>query len=178
MLVPMMISRIMAMMVSLRVISSSFIATKINDSLCNPVAFFEIHNSCCSEPPGCAPRGRTPPGCERPPRRTKHPSAPAAERYRPFSFFRRSRHGVAGGRRGGRARSRTSGGRLRAGGLGWYAPSGLSFPLRFACGPLPLTRPSGSPAISDGWGAQGGHAILGPLPLRLLCPPGCPSVFS
>ena len=26
--------------------------------------------------------------------------------------------------------------------------------------------------------AEGGHAILGPLPLWLLCPPGCPSVFS
>ena len=69
------------------------------------------------------------------------PAVPAQVRYRPFSFFHRSRQGVAGGRRGGRARSRTSGGRLRAGGLGWYAPSGLSFPLRFACGPLPLTRP-------------------------------------
>ena len=43
MLVPMMISRIIAMMVSLRVISGSFIATKISDSLCNPVAFFENH---------------------------------------------------------------------------------------------------------------------------------------
>ena len=50
----------------------------------------------------------------------------------------------------------TSGGRLQAGGLGWYAPSGLSFPLRFACGPLPLTRPrvampSSAPCLSGSY---------------------------
>ena len=93
------------------------------------------------------------------------PAVPAQVRYRPFSFFHRSRQGVAGGRRGGRARSRTSGGRLRAGGLGWYAPSGLSFPLRFACGPLPLTRPrvampSSAPCLS-------GSSALRVLPLFL-----------
>ena len=38
------------------------------------------------------------------------PAVPAQIRYRPFSFFRRSWRGVAGGHRGGRARSRTSGG--------------------------------------------------------------------
>ena len=85
-------------------------------------------------------------------------AVPAPVRFRPFPFFLRSRRGVTGGCRGGRARSRPSGSRLQAGGLGWYAPSGLSFPLRFACGPLPLTRPrvampSSAPCLS------GSHAL-------------------
>ena len=109
-------------------------------------------------PRGCPPRGRTPPGCERPPRRTKHPSAPAAERYRPFSFFRRSRQGVAGGRRGGRARSRTSGGRLRAGAVGPVRPYGAILPP-------PSAR---APSVHE---ATDGHAVRRPLPLRLPCPP-------
>ena len=89
-------------------------------------------------------------------------AVPPAERYWPFPFSRRLRRGVAGGCRGGRARSRPSGSRLQAGGLGWYAPSGLSFPLRFACGPLPLTRPrvampSSAPCLSGSYALRAVH---------------------
>ena len=114
--------------------------------------------------------------------RTKHPAIPPFERFRPFPFSRRSRPCASTLSAVSALPQVTAGCSWRVSGRkGSLSPVGQSPAGR---GPR-LVRPFGAilPTALRLWAppsntAEGGHAILGPLPLRLLCPPGCPSVFS